>query len=85
MDSKYDFNAVETAMTIRLDNLIMRAINNMTAETLFADLYDEVEEEIDLTVSGVKAINLLALYNAEKATTESEELKTLILSGSLVT
>ncbi len=61
------FNAVETAMTIRLDNLIMRAINNMTAETLVADLYDEVEEEIDLTVSGVKAINLLALYNAEKA------------------
>lgn len=60
------FNAVEKAMTIRLDNLIMRAINNMTAETLFADLYDEVEEEIDTTKSGTKAVNLLALYNAEK-------------------
>ena len=59
------FNAVEKAMTIRLDNLIMRAINNMTAETLFADLYDEVEEEIDTTKSGTKAVNLLALYNAE--------------------
>ena len=64
------FNAVETAMTIRLDNLIMRAINNMTAETLVADLYDEVEEKLDLTVSGVKAINLLALYNADKAEAE---------------
>ncbi len=61
------FNAVETAMTIRLDNLIMRAINNMTAETIVDDLYDEVVEEIDLTISGTKAINLLALYNAEKA------------------
>ena len=61
------FNAVETAITIRLDNLIMRAINNMTAETLVDDLYNEDDEELDLTVSGVKAINLLALYNAEKA------------------
>lgn len=60
------FNAVETAMTIRLDNLIMRAINNMTAETIIDDLEDD-EGNLDLTVSGVKAINLLALYNAEKA------------------
>lgn len=68
------FNAVEKAMTIRLDNLIMRAINNMTAETLFADLYDEVEEAIDTTKSGTKAVNLLALYNAEKGETlEPEE------------
>ena len=38
------FNAVETAMTIR-DNLIMRH-NNMTAETLFADLYDEAKKNL---------------------------------------
>lgn len=67
------FNAVEKAMTIRLDNLIMRAINNMTAETLFADLYDEVEEAIDTTKSGTKAVNLLALYNAEKGETLKPE------------
>lgn len=60
------FNAVETAMTIRLDNLIMRAINNMTAETIIDDLEDE-EGNLNLTVSGIKAINLLALYNVEKA------------------
>ena len=60
------FNAVEKAMTIRLDNLVMRAINNMTAETLYADLYDEDTETIDLSKSGTKAINLLALYNANK-------------------
>ena len=66
------FNAVEKAMTIRLDNLIMRAINNMTAETLLADLYDEEAGTLDLTKTGTKAINLLALYNANKA--EGEQL-----------
>lgn len=55
------FNSVEKAMTIRLDNLIMRAINNMTAETLVDDL--KVGETIDYTGTGVKAINLLKLYN----------------------
>ena len=59
------FNAVEKAMTIRLDNLVMRAINNMTAETMLADLNDEVDG-LDLTGTGIKAINLLALYNADK-------------------
>lgn len=58
------FNSVEKAMTIRLDSLVMRAINNMTAETMVADL--TVAEELDLSGTGVKAINLLALYNADK-------------------
>lgn len=65
------FNAVEKAMTIRLDSLVMRAINNMTAETMVADL--TVEEALDLTGTGVKAINLLALYNADKD--EGEQLQ----------
>lgn len=60
------FNAVEKAMTIRLDNLVMRAINNMTAETLVDDL--KVADAIDLTKTGVKAINLLALYNEQSET-----------------
>lgn len=58
------FNSVEKAMTIRLDNLVMRAINNMTAETMLADLAGV--EGINLTGTGIKAINLLALYNADK-------------------
>lgn len=78
------FNAVETAMTIRLDNLIMRAINNMTAETLVDDLYDEDDEELDLTVSGVKAINLLALYNAGKAATEQLEAEEAIKNPDFI-
>lgn len=58
------FNAVEKAMTIKIDNLVMKAINNMTAETLAADLTKD--KALDLSGSGVKAINLLALYNAQK-------------------
>jgi len=56
------FNGVEKSMTIKLDGLVMRAINNMTAETLSDDLTN-AEGTLDLTQTGVKAINLLALYN----------------------
>lgn len=62
------YNAVEKSMTIQLDNLIMKTLNNMTAETIADDLKDD-EGEIDLSKTGVKAINLLALYN-EKVTAE---------------
>jgi len=69
------FNAVEKAMTIKLDSLVMRAINNMTAETLLDDLYDEDTDTLDLSKSGTKAINLLALYNANKDEDEDEKLQ----------
>ena len=78
------FNAVEKAMTIRLDNLIMRAINNMTAETLLADLYDEDSGELDLTKTGTKAINLLALYNANKAEDEQLQKEEAILNPDFI-
>lgn len=63
--------AVENSMTVKLDNLIMRTINNMTAETLKADL--EVDGEIDLTGTGVKAVNLLKLYNDKYGTSLTKE------------
>lgn len=53
--------AVENSMTVKLDALIMRTINNMTAETVVSELMDG--EAIDSTKSTVKAVNLLALYN----------------------
>lgn len=59
--------AVENSMTVKLDSLIMRTINNMTAETLKADL--EENGVLDLTKSGVKAVNLLKLYNDKFGTT----------------
>ena len=58
--------AVENAMTVKLDALIMRTINNMTAETLKADL--EEKGAINTTKTGVKAVNLLKLYNDKYGT-----------------
>lgn len=45
--------AVENSMTVKLDSLIMRTINNMTGETLSDN-------------NAVRAVNLLVTYNAEK-------------------
>ena len=77
--------SVENAMTVKLDALIMRTINNMTAETLVDELNTaDVGEPVvlDTTKTGVKAVNLLKLYNdvngtptaltAEKALTDPD-------------
>ncbi len=60
--------SVENSMTVKLDALIMRTINNMTAETAFSELatVDEGDESVtwDFTASGVRSVNLLNLYNA---------------------
>ena len=55
------FTGVENSMTVKLDALIMRTINNMVGETLSAELTDK--GSIVLTNSSVKAVNLLKLYN----------------------
>ena len=61
------FNAVEKSLTIKIDSLVMQSINNMTAETLVDDL--KSEDAIDFTKSGVKALNLLKLYNESSGET----------------
>lgn len=55
--------AVENSMTVKLDALIMRTINNMIGETAYVELYDETGETWDFGATGAKAVNLLALYN----------------------
>ena len=57
---------VENSMTVKLDALIMRAINNMTAETLVAGIGSGVAgaKTLDFTKTSGIAVNLLALYNA---------------------
>lgn len=53
-------NETEKSLTVRMDSLIMRTINNMIVETVKADYTDPST----LTgSSGVKAVNLLYLYN----------------------
>ena len=53
------YNAVDKSMTIKMDALAMRTINNMIGETIHAEYQTE---NID-SKSTVKAVNLLKLYN----------------------
>ena len=59
------YNAIERAITARTDALVLRAINNMAAHTLNAEYPDKQYA----TKSGVKAVNLLKLYNDTYSTT----------------
>ena len=70
------YNAVDKSMTVKVDALVMRTINNMIGETLKADFAEGAYS----AGSGVKAVNLLYLYNqrygtqltAEKAITDPD-------------
>lgn len=53
------YNAVDKAMTVKVDALVMRTINNMVGETIYAD-YENASLS---SKSGVKAVNLLYIYN----------------------
>ena len=73
------YNSVEKSMTIKIDALIMRTINNMIGETVLADYTGVVDGDYSKK-SGVKAVNLLYLYNqrygtkltADKAITDKD-------------
>lgn len=52
------YNAVDKSMTIKIDSLVMRTINNMIAETLH-----DFNNGGDYTGTGIRAVNLLKLYN----------------------
>lgn len=53
------YNAVDKSMTVKVDALVMRTINNLAGETLHADFGANPLSG----GSGVKAVNLLYLYN----------------------
>lgn len=55
------YNAVDKSMTIKIDSLVMRTINNMIAETLH-----DFNREGDYKGTGIRAVNLLKLYNDDK-------------------
>lgn len=59
------YNAVDKSMSIKLDGLVMRTINNMIGETI----YDEYNSGKYGNASGIRAINLLYKYNAETGQT----------------
>lgn len=58
--------SVENSMSVKLDSLIERTINNMIAQTIFEDYKtDETTLGALNTKSGIKAVNLLYLYNQQ--------------------
>ncbi|MGI5892805.1 MAG: hypothetical protein ACOX7H_08805 [Bacillota bacterium] len=59
------YNEIDKSMTVKIDALVMRTINNMIGETLNADFAGGVYSG----GSGVKAVNLLYLYNQRYGTT----------------
>ena len=79
------YSAIDKSMSIKIDSLIMRTINNMIGETIaheYADSTDSTGKKLVAlsSKSGVKAVNLLFLYNnkfsktltAEQAITDSD-------------
>lgn len=58
------YNAVDKSLSVKIDSLIMRTINNMIGETVYADY----GAAAIASKSGVKAVNLLYLYNTQFGT-----------------
>ena len=52
------YNAIDKSMTVKVDSLVMRTVNNMIGETMHASFPGG-----DYTGTSVKAVNLLKLYN----------------------
>lgn len=74
--------AIENAMTVKLDALIMRTITNMAAETLAVEL--DVEGVITYTETGVKAVNLLALFNENRDVEQAVTKETALLNADFI-
>lgn len=55
------YTAVDKSMTVKIDALIMRTINNMIGETI----YDDYGANSLSAGTGIKAVNLLYMYNQE--------------------
>lgn len=62
------FNEIEKVLTIALNNLVMRTINNFTAETLYTEYNSGTTFG---NASHTKAVNLLYLYNHQMFGTET--------------
>ena len=65
-------NSIYKSMTVKTDSLIMRTINSMIGETL----YDEYSTAQYSASSGIRAVNLLYLYNTQYGLTGDDALTT---------
>ncbi len=66
------YTAVDKSMTVKVDSLVMRTIDNMIAHTIHAE-FSTVKDGNYSAVSGTKAVNLLKLYNAKYSKTLTAE------------
>lgn len=66
------YNAVDKSMTVKVDSLVMRTIDNMIAHTLHAEFHTVTKNDYS-TLSGTKAVNLLKLYNEKYSKTLTAE------------
>lgn len=57
------YNAIDKSMTVKIDALVMRLVNNFIGETFHAEFPTGTYSG----VTSVKAINLLQLYNVQNA------------------
>lgn len=61
------YNTIDRSMTVKLDGLIQRTINNFIGTTI-ADEYTDTTQTGLQAKSGVRAVNLLKLYNDKYST-----------------
>lgn len=66
------FNEVDKSLTVKMDALVMRLINNMVADTI----YDDYNGGTLSSGTGVKAVNLLYKYNTDYGLTGDDALTT---------
>lgn len=78
--------SVENSMTVKLDALIMRAINNMTGETLVAGIGSGVagSKTLDFSATSGRAVNLLKLYNDQAATADKVTVATALTNYKFI-
>ena len=77
---------VENSMTVKLDALIMRAINNMTGETLVAGIGAGAAgaKTLDFSKTSGRAINLLKLYNDQAVIADKATVANALTNGKFI-
>lgn len=66
------YNSIDRSMTVKLDGLIQRTINNFIGTTIASEYTDHTANGLK-GKSGVKAVNLLKLYNDKYGTTLTKD------------
>lgn len=62
------YSAIQKSMTIKTDSIVQRTINNMIGQTLNSE-YADTDTTPYNSKSGIRAVNLLKLYNDKFGTT----------------